>query len=56
MAKQLLFKNFGHYYNIIYASKDYKKEAEEIKRLIRKYKLSKGNDLLEVACGTGRYL
>jgi len=49
----------GTGYDLIYSWKDYRGEAATIKRLIRRYKRSRGNDLLEVACGTGghaRYL
>ncbi|MEK6857294.1 MAG: class I SAM-dependent methyltransferase [Nanoarchaeota archaeon] len=56
MADQLLFKNFGKHYDLIYSSKNYKQEANKIKKLISKYKKSSGKELLEVACGTGRYL
>src|SRR5262245_28436513 len=39
----------------IYAwfGKDYSKETEKAHRIIRKYKRTKGNRLLDVACGTG---
>lgn len=44
------------YYDAIYDWKDYKKEAQKLIQLIRKNKKSDGKDLLEVACGTGKYL
>jgi ubiquinone/menaquinone biosynthesis C-methylase UbiE len=56
MQKQILYTNLARYYDLIYSWKDYQKEAATIRRLIAKYKRSKGNDLLEVACGTGRHI
>lgn len=45
----------GKYYDLIYDWKDYKKEAEQVLNLIEKYKKSKGKNLLDVACGTGKH-
>jgi ubiquinone/menaquinone biosynthesis C-methylase UbiE len=59
MKHQTIYKNLARYYDLIYSWKDYKKETEIVHRLVSKYKKSKGNHLLEVACGTGghaRYL
>ncbi len=44
------------YYDQIYHWKDYRREATKIKKLIRRYKRSPGNSLLDVACGTGRHI
>lgn len=52
----MIYKDLAKYYDLIYSSKEYKNEAKKIKSLIRKYKKSKGNDLLEVACGTGKHI
>jgi SAM-dependent methyltransferase len=43
------------YYDDIYASvgKDYPAEAKRVRKFIQKYKLSNGNTLLDVGCGTG---
>jgi ubiquinone/menaquinone biosynthesis C-methylase UbiE len=43
-------------YDAIYAAKDYKAEAAALKQLIDTYKKSEGNELLDVACGTGLHL
>ena len=55
MEKQTIYKDKAKYYDLIYTWKDYKKESEKVRSLIAKYKRSKGKDLLEVACGTGKH-
>jgi ubiquinone/menaquinone biosynthesis C-methylase UbiE len=56
MKKQVLYWELAKYYDLIYSSKDYKKEADRIKTLVSKYKKSEGKELLDVACGTGHHL
>ncbi len=56
MKQQMLYRELGRYYDLIYSSKDYKKEAKKIVKLISRYKKSDGNELLEVGCGTGHHL
>ena len=57
MKKQeLLFTKLAKYYDFIYGFKNYEEEAQEIKSLIEKLKTSKGNSLLDVACGTGKHI
>jgi len=51
-----MYKELAKYYDLIYSWKDYEKEVKKITKLIRKYKLSNGKKLLDVACGTGRHL
>ncbi len=51
-----MYGELAKYYDLIYSWKNYKEEDEKIKEIIRKYKKTKGNSLLEVACGTGRHL
>jgi len=46
----------ARYYDQIYHWKDYRKEARKIKTLIQRYKRSPGNELLDVACGTGEHI
>ena len=59
MRKQTIFKDLARYYDLIYSGKNYKKEVAVVTALICQFKRSAGNDLLEIACGTGghaRYL
>ncbi len=45
------------YYDAIYETmKDYSKESRRLRKLIKRHKKSKGNALLDVACGTGQHL
>jgi ubiquinone/menaquinone biosynthesis C-methylase UbiE len=55
MQRQTIFKSLARHYDLLYSWKDYKKEVETIRALIRTYKTSPGTDLLEVACGTGKH-
>ncbi len=56
VIKQAMYRKYAKYYDLIYSGKDYKSEADRIIRLIRKYKKSDGNNLVEFACGTGLFL
>ena len=56
VKEQSIYKELSHYYDLIYSRKDYEKEAETIRRLILKHQKSRGNNLLEIACGTGRHV
>ena len=51
-----MYKKLAKYYDLIYHWKEYEKEAHSIKDLIKKYKKSDGNKLLDVGCGTGKHL
>jgi SAM-dependent methyltransferase len=53
-----LFNKSVPYYDVIYdaAGKDYNTESQRLIHLIRRHKKSKGNTLLDVACGTGRHI
>ena len=51
------FSRSGAYYDVIYATKkNYAAEAARLKKLIQRYKKSRGIALLDVACGTGVHL
>ena len=55
MHEQTIFKTLAKYYDLFYGWKNYEKEAATIRELIHAHKTSPGNDLLEVACGTGKH-
>ena len=44
------------YYDAIYGFKDYEKESGRLRHLIQRHKKSAGNDLLDIACGTGNHI
>ena len=50
-----MYSKSAKYYDDVYASvgKDYPAEARKVRKLIQKHKLSDGNRLLDVGCGTG---
>lgn len=50
------YSALAKYYDLLYAHKDYKSEAENIRQVIEKHKISKGNILLDAACGTGKHI
>jgi len=55
MADQ--YQNQARYYDLIYSTwKDYKKESDIIKKLIKEHKKTNGKELLDIACGTGMHL
>jgi len=51
-----MYKKLAKYYDLIYHWKDYEKEANSLKDLIKKYKKSEGSLLLDVGCGTGKHI
>src|SRR5437588_8861607 len=53
---QLLYRDLARYYDLIYSFKDYAGEAARLRQLIARYKRSAGDELLEVACGSGKQL
>jgi SAM-dependent methyltransferase len=56
MKEQMLYRELAKYYDKIYHWKDYTIETEKIKELIKQYKTTSGNSLLEVGCGTGHHI
>ncbi|MGC9517066.1 MAG: class I SAM-dependent DNA methyltransferase [Methanomicrobiales archaeon] len=55
MSKEDLYKKFARYYDKIYSKKDYVGECKFIEWALRKHKASAGNNLLDIACGTGSH-
>ena len=51
-----IYKNVAHIYDLIYSFKDYREEVQFLKKIILEHKNSQGNELLDVACGTGKHL
>jgi SAM-dependent methyltransferase len=52
-----MFSKSEAFYDAIYGTmKDYARETQLIHELIRQYKQSPGNALLDLACGTGRHI
>ena len=47
-------KNYSEFYDTLYLKKNYKREFNLIKNLIRKY-LKEPKSLLDLGCGTGKY-
>jgi len=51
------FADIAAYYDELYVKpKRYEREATRAMTLVEKYKLGDGNDLLDVACGTGSHI
>ena len=51
-----MYKQFAKYYDSIYKWKDYESESKTLRTIIKNYKTSPGNGLLDVACGTGNHI
>ena len=51
-----MFTKTQRFYDLVYSWKDYRAEVEHLQDAVRTRKRSRGNRLLDVACGTGRHL
>jgi len=51
-----LYDRSAQFYDALYSFKNYEKEAAQLHQLIQTHKRSTGNDLLEVASGTGSHI
>ena len=51
-----MYKQFAKYYDSIYQWKDYESESKTLRTIMRKYKTSRGKEMLDVACGTGNHI
>jgi SAM-dependent methyltransferase len=56
MKKVELYRDLAYIYDYLYINKNYKEEAQKLKKIIKQYKTSSGNELLDIACGTGSHL
>jgi len=56
MKSERMWGDLAKFYDLEYGWKNYKKEADEVHRLIGKNKKSDGKELLDVACGTGNHI
>lgn len=50
------YQQLGRYYDLIYSWKNYAREAAEIYALAKRFRQSKGLDLLDLGCGTGEHI
>jgi len=55
MKKQKIYGKYVNLYDLFTHEKNYKKEARFLIRMIKKFKKSRGNSLLDVGCGTGSH-
>jgi len=51
-----LYDRLAELYDVIYSFKSYEKETAKLHELIQRHKRSPGNELLDVACGTGGHI
>ena len=51
-----MYSKSAPYYDAIYSFKNYEKESEKIDQIVRQFKKSVGNSLLDVGCGTGGHI
>lgn len=51
-----MFTKSARFYDAVYAFKDYGAEAERVREVIEQRRRSRGDALLDVACGTGKHL
>jgi SAM-dependent methyltransferase len=51
-----MFTKTAQYYDLIYYGKDYPTEVNQLLELIRKHGPPSGDQLLDVACGTGHHI
>ena len=51
-----MYDRSAEFYDAIYSFKNYEKETAKLHELIQQHKQSPGNELLDVACGTGGHI
>jgi ubiquinone/menaquinone biosynthesis C-methylase UbiE len=50
-----MWATLAPFYDVMYQWKDYRAESEQVHQLIQEHRLSSGDALLDVACGTGEH-
>lgn len=50
-----VFKEYGNYYDLLYADKDYRGEAIQVNKILREYGVRAGGRLLDIGCGSGKH-
>ena len=50
------YKQIAEYYDRFVGNKNYKTDFEKIRTLLKKYKTSRGREMLDAACGTGNHI
>jgi SAM-dependent methyltransferase len=58
VRKTTPYDKLASYYDFLFAAwgKDYQSEAEELRSIVKTYKKSPGNTLLDLGCGTGGHI
>ncbi len=51
-----IFNSYGRYYDLFYADKNYSKEVDFIKGLIKRFQKKESTTLLDIGCGTGKHI
>ena len=51
-----MYRELARYYDLVYAGKDYQKEASLLHAIASQEGRSEGRDLLDIGCGTGRHI
>lgn len=50
-----VFDDYSKYYDLLYSTKEYEKEAEFVDSLLSKYKIDQCRSILELGSGTGKH-
>jgi ubiquinone/menaquinone biosynthesis C-methylase UbiE len=50
------YTSVAPYYDLVYSSKHYRRESEQVRRWVQQFRKSGGRTLLDLACGTGNHI
>ena len=50
------YYTLSKYYDLLHHKKNYQQEAKDFSKLIKRYKIAKGNLLVDLACGSGNHI